>query len=112
MDPEDQINLTGRQCPSGDRGGQVKKKWNEPRNADKKREVRERHGIWTRFPLPFLPSKLNGTILILPSICEHVTLPVNDENGGKIAVHGSRARVSIRGKITLKKKRKYQYFST
>ena len=26
LDPEDQINLTGRQCPSGDRGGQVKKK--------------------------------------------------------------------------------------
>ena len=27
--------------------------------------------------------------------------PAKDENGGKIAVHGSRARVSIRGKITL-----------
>lgn len=41
-------------------------------------------------------------------------LPVNDENGGKIAVHGSRARVSIRGKITLnaglKKKEKISVF--
>ena len=36
LDPEDQINLTGRQCPSGDRGVQVKKKLKEPRNADKK----------------------------------------------------------------------------
>ena len=40
LDPEDQINLTGRQCPSGDRGGQVKKNGKNSAMLIKKRSSR------------------------------------------------------------------------